>query len=358
MSRRRSWGANVVPRLLVVLLPIALLSPRVAAQVPGLTAPEVSPAATVSQVVGLTTLEVSYHRPAANGRAVWGALVPFGQVWRAGANENTTFTVSTPVTVNGTTLGAGTYGLHMIPTATTWTVIFSREAGAWGSFSYDEKEDVARVTVKPEAAPQQERLGYSFDEPTADAVTLAMRWEKLRVPIPIKIDLGRTVLDTYKAQLRGLPRFGWQGWNQAANWAAENGIDLADALVWVDRSVNMNRNFTNLRTKSLVLAKKGDQAAAATILQEAMSMATETEINAYGYQLLGQRKVDEALAMFEKNVRDHPDSWNALDSLAEAYVAKGERQKALEYYTKAMNMTTVDLQKTRIAGAIEQLKKQ
>jgi Protein of unknown function (DUF2911) len=353
MSRRRAQVS-----LLVLLLALLVLPRNAVAQVPGLTGPEVSPEATVSQVLGLTRMTVSYHRPATNGRAVWGALVPYGQVWRAGANENTTVSFSTPVTVNGTTLAAGTYGLHMIPTANDWTVIFSRETGAWGSFSYDEKEDAARVTVKPETAPQQERLGYTFDEPTDDSVVLAMRWEKLRVPVTIRIDRARAVLEDYKAQLRGLPRFGWQGWNQAANWAAQNGIDLDDAMTWADRSIGMNRNFTNLRTKALVLTKKGQTAAADALTKEALSVATEVEINAYGYQLLGQNKVDEAIAMFEKNVRDHPGSWNAYDSLAEAYGVKGDRKKALENYTKAMNMTTVDIQKTRIAGVIEQLRKQ
>jgi hypothetical protein len=353
MSRHRAWVA-----ILGLVLPLLLLPAEVRAQVPGLIGPEVSPEATVSQVVGLTRLSVSYHRPATNGRAIWGALVPYGQVWRAGANENTTVTFSTPVTVNGTALAAGTYGLHMIPTTGDWTAIFSRETGAWGSFSYDQKEDAARVTVKPEAAPQQERLSYSFDEPTADSVVLAMRWEKVRVPLSIGIDLGRTVLDNYKAQLRGLPRFGWQGWNQAANWAAQRGIELDEALAWADRSISMNRNFTNLRTKALVLAKKGDTATADALTKEALSIATEPEINAYGYQLLAQNKVDEAIAMFEKNVRDHPQSWNTYDSLAEAYGVKGDRKKALENYTKAMNLTTVDVQKSRIAGVIEQLKKQ
>lgn len=347
MSRLRSWVAFLV----------FLLATSAFGQVPGLTAPQASPEARVSQVIGLTELEVAYHRPAANGRAVWGALVPYGQVWRAGANENTTVSFSTPVTVNGTALAAGTYGLHMIPAAGDWTVIFSRETGAWGSFSYDEKEDAARVTAKPEAAPHQERLGYSFDDPTADSVVLAMRWEKLRLPIAIRIDLGRTVLENFKAQLRGLPRFGWQGWNQAANWAAQNNLELDNALQWADRSIGMNRNFTNLRTKALVLTKKGDTATADALTKEALSIATEAEINAYGYQLLGQQKVDEAIAMFEKNVKDHPDSWNTYDSLAEAYGVKGDRKKALENYTKAMNMTTVDIQKTRIAGVIEQLKK-
>jgi Protein of unknown function (DUF2911) len=346
MSRLRSWIA-----VFVFLLPVV-----VSGQVPGLAAPDASPAATATQVIGLTELQVSYHRPATNGRPVWGSLVPYGQVWRAGANQNTTVSFSTPVRVNGAALPAGTYGLHMIPAAGEWTVIFSRETGAWGSFSYDQKEDAARVTARPEAAPHQERLGYTFDEPTADSVQLALRWEKLRVPVEIKIDLGRTVLERYKAQLRGLPRFGWQGWSDIARWAAEHNLELDEALAWADRSVSMNRNFASLRTKALVLEKKGDAAAAAALTKEALSIATEAEMNAYGYQLLGQRKVDEAIAVFAKNVKDHPGSWNAHDSLAEAYGVKGDRKQALEYYTRAMNMTTVDLQKKRIAGVIEQLK--
>ncbi|MGH9456954.1 MAG: DUF2911 domain-containing protein [Thermoanaerobaculia bacterium] len=347
MVRRRSWLST-----LIFLLPVLA-----AAQVPGLTGPQASPEATVTQKIGLTEIAVSYHRPGVNDREIWGALVPYGQVWRAGANENTTVSFSTPVTVNGTPLEAGTYGLHMIPTEGEWTVIFSRESGAWGSFSYDESEDAARVTVTPEPAPFQERLSYSFDDPARDSVVLALRWEELRVPVDVRIDLPRTVLASYEAQLRGLPRFGWQGWNQAANWAAQNGIELDHALAWADRSISMNRNFTNLRTKALVLSKKGDAAAAEALTNEAFAVATEVEINAYGYQLLGQGKVDEAIAIFEKNVKDHPESWNTHDSLAEAYVVKGEKKKALAHYTKALEMTTADVQKKRIAGIIEGLQR-
>jgi len=339
------------------LLAIVILLPFVAAaQVPGLVGPEVSPEAMVTQKVGVTEIAVSYHRPAVNGRPVWGGLVPYGQVWRAGANENTVVSFSTPVTVAGAKLDAGAYGLHVLPNEGEWTAIFSRESGAWGSFSYDAAEDAARVAVKPEAASFQERLSYSFDEPTRDSVVLALRWEKVRLPIEIRIDLARTVLDSYKAQLRGLPRFGWQGWNQAATWAAQNGVDLDDALTWADRSIGMNRNFTNLRTRALVLAKKGDTAAADALTKEALGIATEAEINAYGYQLLGEGKVDDAIAMFERNVKDHPDSWNTYDSLAEAYGIKGEKRKALENYQKALAMTTADVQKQRIMGIIEQLR--
>jgi hypothetical protein len=317
----------------------------------------VSPAASATQVIGLTEMTVSYHRPATNGRKIWGGLVPYDQVWRAGANQNTTVSFSTPVTVNGTKLGAGTYGLHMIPTTGTWTVVFSNESGAWGSFSYDQKEDAARVTAKPEVAEFQERLGYSFDNPARDAVVLAMRWEKVRVPIDIKIDVARTVLENYTAQLRGLPRFGWQGWNQAANWAAQNDIDLDGATAWVDRSISMNRNFTNLSTRSLILAKKGNETEAAKLKDEAFAIATEAELNAYGYQLIGQQKTDEAIAIFARNVKAHPQSWNDYDSLAEAYGTRGDKQKAIENYTRALNLTTDATQKTRISGAIEQLKR-
>lgn len=337
---------------------IALFLPLVAAaQVPGLVGPEASPEATVTQKIGLTEIAVSYHRPAVNGRQVWGGLVPYGQVWRAGANENTTVSFSTPVTVQGASLAAGTYGLHMIPAEGEWTVIFSRESGAWGSFSYDQAEDAARVRVRPESAPFQERLGYTLDDPARDSVVLAMRWEKVRVPLEVRIDLPRTVLASYEAQLRGLPRFGWQGWSQAANWAATNDIELDQALAWADRSIGMNRNFTNLRTKALVLSKRGDKAAADALTKEALSIATEAEINAYGYQLMGQGNVDEAIRMFEKNTKDHPDSWNTWDSLAEAYGVKGDKKKALEYYTKALGMTTADVQKERIRGIIDGLKK-
>ena len=342
-----------------LLFCVALLVAGVStAQVPGLTTPDVSPAASATQIVGLTEISVTYHRPAINGRKIWGVLVPYDQVWRAGANQNTVVSFSTPVTVNGTPLAAGTYGLHMIPTTGAWTVIFSRESGAWGSFSYDQKEDAVRVTAKPQTAEFQERLGYTFDEPTRDSVVLAMRWEKVRVPVDVRIDVARTVLDNYRAQLRGLPRFGWQAWSQAANWAAQNNIDLEDAAAFADRSLGINRNFTNLRTKALVVEKQGNTAEAAKLREEAFAIATEADINAYGYQLAGEGKTEEAIAMFEKNVKAYPKSWNVYDSLGEAYAAKGDRKKAIELYTKAWNMTTDPTQKTRIAGILDGLKKQ
>ena len=147
-----------------------------------LNLPDVSQLAVIKQRIGLTDIKITYHRPLVNGRKIWGGLVPLGEVWRAGANENTTVDLSDAITVEGQPLPKGTYGLHMIPTADTWTVIFSKMSTAWGSYSYDQKEDALRVTVKPRANEMEEALEYEFEGLTADSANLTLKWEKLRRP--------------------------------------------------------------------------------------------------------------------------------------------------------------------------------
>lgn len=347
---RRSVHLPAVPALAIMLL----WSAAAIAQ-PALTLPQASPEASVSQKVGLTEIEIRYHRPAVNKRTVWGDLVPYDEVWRAGANENTTISFSSPVTVNGKPLAAGTYGLHMIPTKGDWTIAFSNMNVAWGSFSYDEKEDALRVTAKPQAAGFEERLSYRFDDPTDKSVTVAMRWEKLEVPFTVEVDTPSVVIASLRNELRGLPRFGWQGWNGAAAYAMRNKVNLDEALTWVDRSISMQENFTNLRTKAGILEAKGDPKAAAELRDKAMKIATEVEINAYGYQLLGAGKTDEAIEIFRKNVKDHPQSWNTYDSLGEAYDRKGDKKLAAENYRKAQSMTKDPDQKKRIAGILAKM---
>src|SRR6476646_8225575 len=143
--------------------------------------PDVSQAAVIKQRVGLTDVKVTYHRPLVNGRKIWGGLVPLGEVWRAGANENTVVDISDPITVEGQALPKGTYGLHMIPTADTWTVILSKMATAWGSYTYGQAEDALRVTVKPRPIEMEEALEYEFENPQADSVTMTLKWEKIAV---------------------------------------------------------------------------------------------------------------------------------------------------------------------------------
>jgi tetratricopeptide (TPR) repeat protein len=335
---------------------LLVLPARLDAQVPALVLPKVSQRATVSQTVGLTTVTITYDRPAVNGREVWGKLVPYDSVWRAGANENTVIAFSSPVRVGGKELPAGRYGVHMIPTAKEWTVILSNQADAWGSFSYDPKEDAVRLAAAPAAAPFQENLAYTLDDPGTGSVKATLHWEKLAVPFTVEVDYKQVVVDSLRQQLRGLGRFFWQPWMQAAAWCAANDVNLQEASDWAQSSIAINENFQNLRLKATLLEKLGDAASAESLRRRSLELATEPDMNNYGYQLLGQGKVDSAIAVFQKNVKDYPRSWNVYDSLAEAYATKGDKKKARELYGKAMAMTQDPNQKQRISGILAGLK--
>ena len=165
---------------------------ELSAQLPFLSVPRQSQRASVTQRVALTDITVVYHRPLVGGRKVWGGMVPEGQVWRAGANDNTTFEVTDPVVVEGKRLDKGIYGLHMIPSSDSWTVIFSRTSTAWGSFTYDPKEDALRVTVKPVPSEMHEALTYDFDDVQPESAAVTLRWEKLAVPFTVKADREAT----------------------------------------------------------------------------------------------------------------------------------------------------------------------
>jgi tetratricopeptide (TPR) repeat protein len=349
---RHAVSLAVAGALLAAPLAPAVLS----AQAPPLVLPKQSPRASLSQTVGLTTLTLTYDRPSVNGREIWGALVPYDSVWRAGANENTVVEVTSPVRIGGKSLDAGRYGLHMIPARGDWTIILSRQANAWGSFSYDPKEDALRFPATPAVGGMHERLAYTFDDPTDSSVVLTLRWEKLAVPITIGIDSKAVVVDSLREQLRGLGRFFWQPWSQAAAWCAANGTNLEEAAAWAERSIALNENFTNLRVKAALLGQRGDEAGAAAAAQRSLAIATEAEVNTYGYLLMGQGKVDSALVIFRKNVKDHPKSWNTYDSLAEAYAKKGEKKLAIENYSKALAMATDPAQKQRITAALASLR--
>lgn len=346
--------------LLVTALPaLALLLGGVGVafgQAPPLTTPEASPKASVSQTVGLTEMTIIYHRPAVAKRTVWGDLVPYGEVWRAGANANTTLSFSSPVEIGGKTVPAGTYGLHMLPTEKEWTVILSTVSTAWGSYTYTPKEDAVRVTVTPETTDFTERLSFSFDDPTNDSVSVALRWEKLKVAFKVTVDTPAVVRASMRAELRGSPRFFWQGWNEAAQYWLRSGGDLAEAEQMVTQSLQLQETFQNLSTKAALLEKKGDAKQAAAQRTKALGLATQNDLNLYGYSLLGQKKVDEAIDIFRKNAKDHPGSWNAHDSLAEAFGFKGDKKSAIESYTKALSLVKDEANRKRIEQTIARLR--
>src|SRR6266704_3185245 len=163
-----------------------------------LNIPRVSQRGSVTQRIGMTDITINYHRPAVSGREIWGKTVPYGKVWRAGANENTTIAFSDDVMVEGKPLAAGTYGLHTIPDKDQWTIIFSKNATSWGSFSYDEKEDALRVSAKPHAAESFDVLTYVFEDVKEDSAAATLRWEKLAVPFRISVDVKAVVLKSVK----------------------------------------------------------------------------------------------------------------------------------------------------------------
>ncbi len=355
MRRCRFTSGRALAAVFAALSAFVISVPReAAAQVP-LTLPQPSQAATASQRIGLTDIAIAYHRPAVNKREVWGKLVPYGQVWRAGANENTVITFSTPVTVAGHALAAGAYGLHMIPTEHDWTVIFNRESKAWGSFFYDEADDVARVTVTPAAAPYEEHLVYTFDDPTDRAVVATLHWEKLAVPIRIDVDTPAVVAASLHTELHGLQGFSWQRMAQAAEWCANNNVNLDEAQKWADQAVAQQENFTTLNAKAAVADRKGQSAASTELHTRALAAATEAELNQFGYTQLQGGKVDDAIATFRDNIKRHPESWNTYDSLGEALALKGQKSEAVASYQKALAMTKDPKQKDRINAILGKL---
>jgi len=351
----RNMGTGL--RLLAALLALTTssLSP-LHAQNYRLDLPWDSPRGFVSQVVGLTTLSVDYGRPGVNGRVIWGGLVPWDSVWRAGANVNTVFASTSPFTFGGTTLPAGRYGVFMIPGRDQWTIILSHQANAWGAFSYTPMEDAARVIVAPKASDFVERLAYTLDDPTAKSVTLTMRWEKMAVSVPVTIDRDVVVLDSLKSQLRGLPRFWGAAWEQAAGWALNNTPNLDLPEIWADTAVALTPNFATYNLKARILDRRGLTAQADSLRKAHLATASEAELNVYGYQLLNQKRNAEAIAIFVRNTKDHPDSWNAWDSLGEAYAVTGDKAQAVASYQKALSLATDPNQKKRIEGILAGLK--
>ncbi|HQV33021.1 MAG TPA: DUF2911 domain-containing protein [Calditrichia bacterium] len=336
---------------------LCLFSLTLSAQPTALPAPRVSPQALVSQTIGLTEITVNYSRPAVRDRQVWGALVPYGQVWRTGANENTTISFSHPVSIAGKTVPAGTYGLHSIPTEGDWTVVISNNPNLWGSFRYDQSEDLMRFTVKPQAHAFQEYLVIGFPEITDNSATLQVAWADLAFSFPISIDVHEAVVERYRQEIRGVHGFFAASLATAARYCATNNTHTEQGIAWIDQALGNQPTFANYSVKARLLENKGDAMAAQKLIDAHLGEATEAEVNAYGYQLLGQGKKGEAIAIFKRNVKNFPKSWNTYDSLGEALQASGDTKQAISNYRKALDMVADPTQKTRINQILDQLNK-
>src|SRR6202790_1777092 len=224
---------NLCGLIVAVLLTLVAGTPAQAqfkngSQATELNLPRLSQRAQITQRVGLTDITIVYHSPLAGGRELFGKTVPCGQVWRPGANENTAISLTDDVSVEGHPLTAGTYGLHMIPNADQWTIIFSKNSTSWGSFSYDEKEDALRVNVKPAAAENRDSLAYTFDDMKPESATVTRRWGKVAVPFNVKVDTNVITDRSIANQLRNVGGYTWAGYAEAANWNLENNHKLEE----------------------------------------------------------------------------------------------------------------------------------
>jgi tetratricopeptide (TPR) repeat protein len=295
-----------------------------------LNLPRASQHAQVSQRVGITDINLVYSRPLVNGRKVWGGLVPYGQVWRAGANENTTIEFSDPVSVEGKPLAKGVYGLHMIPGENEWTVIFSKNATSWGSFSYKQDEDALRVSVKPQPSDSHEALTYDFSDVKPDSAVIALEWEKVAVPFKVSVDTHDVVQASLKDQLRSGAQYTWVSWDEAASYLTSEKFDLQDAVAYSDHSIRMEERFDNLLTKSMALDALGKKDDAAATKSKALEMANAIQLHGYGRYLQSQGKHDEALELFRVNVKRNPSHWLAHNDAARLACAKGDFDGAVK----------------------------
>lgn len=317
----------------------------------GITTPRTpSPAATVTQTIGISTVTINYSRPSVKGRQVWGNLVPYGwnvqpfgaaneAPWRAGANENTTIQFSHDAKVEGQEVPAGVYGLfYVINQDNTGEVILSKDSRSWGSFWYDAKHDQLRAKIKLRDIAPTEILTYDFSNLTKTSGELNLNWEKKQFPVKIEFDVDKIVMNNAAEELKGPTGFNWQGYSSAANYALQNKINYEQAIKWINQAITQNSNFTTLSIKSNLLKETGSTEEADKMMTEAIAISTENELNLYGYQLLNQGAQDKAIEIFKLNTQKHPKSANVWDSLGEAYAIKGDKKNAITNFKKSLSM--------------------
>jgi hypothetical protein len=347
---------------IALALALALAIPAGAQFVPGLAIPPSgnNQKATVTQFIGPVRVTIDYSSPAVHGPdgkdrrgQIWGKLVPYGLTdlgfgngkpapWRAGANQNTVFTVSENVSIEGKPLPAGRYGLHMIAGPQDWTLIFSKDSNAWGSFYYDPAADALRVTVKPRKHEYREWLTYEFTTRRPAESVAELEWEELAVPWTIKVEnVNDLYISQIKENLTNVQGFGWQGWVAASQFCVTENTHLEQALEWAEIAVSKpfigEANFTTLGNKAQVLAKLGrtEEAKAAMQLAVHHPSATPLDLHQYGRRLLAEKKDKEALEVFLLNQERNGDQWPVHVGLARGYAANGDPKQALEHARKA-----------------------
>ncbi len=307
-----------------------------------------SPAAEVSQTIGISKVTINYSRPAVKEREVYGVLVHYGYKnlgfgtskaapWRAGANENTTITFSHDATVEGQSIPAGTYGLFIAPSEDgNADVIFSKNSSSRGSYSYDPKEDQLKVMITSEEIPLTERLTFDFVDIDAQSAVAVLDWEKKRFPFTVSFDVHEIVMTNARNELRGLKGFGWQGPVSAANYCLRNNTHLEEGMKWADQAINNIKNFNTLSVKAGLTTAMGNDAGA--LYDEAAGLASKNQLNRLGYQLMAAGDHERALEYFKTNMKNNPEDPNMYDSMAECYKNMGEDKDAIKNFKKSLSM--------------------
>jgi hypothetical protein len=321
----------------------------------GITTPRTpSPAAEVTQTIGISTVTVNYSRPSVKGRVIWGELVPYGwnvqnfgnqnsAPWRAGANENTSIEFSHPAKVEGQMVPAGRYGLFFTINAdNSGEVILSKDNQSWGSFFYEPDRDQLRAKIQTRTHTMTELLTYEFINLTKNTGELVLNWENKQFPVKVEFAVDDIVMANAKEELKGVKGFSFQGFSSAANYSLQNKVNPEQGLQWADQAVTMNSNFNTLNTKAGLLEMQGKKADADKFITEALAVATETELNTYGYTLLNQGDKQEAIRIFKTNVDRHPESANAWDSLGEGYALSDDKDNAIKCFKKSLTLNPND----------------
>ncbi len=346
-------------RLLVLLSAVLLAGSIAQAQTATgetlmLNLPRQSQHAQVMQRIGVTDITINYHRPLANGRQIWGKVVPYGQVWRAGANENTTITFTDPVTIEGQALDKGTYGLHMIPGENQWTVIFSKDSTSWGSFSYKQEQDALRVNVKPQTAELHDALAYDFNDVKPDSTVVTLSWDKVAVAFKVQVNVNEIVTASIHRQLYGLNQYYWEGWDDAAGYFLANKINLDEALKDEDQSIQAEERFDNLMNKAKILDALGRKEDATLYRSKALDKGSALQLYFYGRQLQNEKKADEAFAVYRSTAKKFPDFWTSHMGLARVYSAQGDFDNAVKE-VKLSLASAPDSNKSNLEGYVKRL---
>ena len=344
---------KILPGFILSLL-MMTLSGASLAQSLVLDLPDQSQRAEVSQKIGITNITIKYHRPLVNDRKIWGGLVPYGQVWRAGANFNTMISFTDPVTIEGQPLAAGTYGLHMIPNADEWTIIFSKNSTSWGSFTYDQAEDALRVNVRPTTADMHNALTYDFDQLTPNSAVVELEWEKVAVPFKVAVDVHSTVQASLKKQLRNLSQYTWMSWDDAANYLLAEKVALDDALTYTNKSIQTEDRYDNEMTKANVLKALNRNDESEISKKKALELANPLQTHLYARQLQAEKHQDEAFAIFRDNAKKHPDQWFVHTGLARIYSSQGKWDDAAKEMKLAV-AAAPDSQKVYLGGLAKRL---